>query len=154
MSTFIQNSPATIRQIRTEETYPIRREVLRPGKPASECIFEGDDHTNTFHFGAYVNGEIVGVASFMQASNPLFDAPGQYQLRGMAVLPDFQKKKLGELLLTEGEKHLKKNRDTDLLWFNARVTATDFYKRYGYATRGEAFMIPNVCMHVVMFKEL
>lgn len=154
MTVHLKNSPALVRQISAAETYPIRSRVLRPGKPLQECIFEGDESTSTLHFGAYIDDKLVGVASYMENSNPMFDATSQYQLRGMAVLPEFQKKKLGELLLLEGEKKLREKQSSILLWFNARETATDFYKRYDYSTKGEAFMIPNVCMHVVMFKEL
>lgn len=143
-----------MRQISAKETYPLRSKVLRPGKPLGECIFEGDESSSTLHFGAYIDDKLVGVASFMENPNRMFDAPVQYQLRGMAVLPEFQKKKLGESLLLEGEKQLQKIQPSVLLWFNARETAVDFYNRYGYIIKGEAFMIPNVCMHVVMFKEL
>lgn len=154
MPAHIKNSPATVKKISAEETYPVRSKVLRPGKPLQECIFEGDELSSTFHLGAYLNDVLVGVASYMANKNELFENPGQYQLRGMAVLPEFQKKKLGELLLLEGEKYLKKDQNADLLWFNARTTAAEFYERYSYKTKGEPFMIPNVCMHVVMFKEL
>lgn len=150
----IKNSPATIRKITAEETYAIRSKVLRPGKPLQNCIFEGDDLTSTIHLGAYLNDELVGVASYMANKNELFESPRQYQLRGMAVLPAFQKKKLGELLLLEGERYLKKSQTAGLLWFNARTTAVEFYERYGYKKKGAPFMIPNVCMHVVMFKDL
>lgn len=154
MPALIKNSPATVKKITAEETYPIRSKVLRPGKPIDECVFDGDGLSSTIHLGAYLDKELAGVASYMANNNELFESPQQYQLRGMAVLPEFQKKKLGELLLLEGENYLKKNKISDLLWFNARTTAVQFYERYDYKTKGEPFMIPNVCMHVVMFKDL
>lgn len=143
-----------IREISAEETYPVRRPVLRPGRPAEECVFGGDELSSTLHLGVFLGEKLVAVASFMQQQNALFEAHLQYQLRGMAVLEDLQKMGLGEELLLAGEKLLKERFKKLLLWFNARETAIGFYEKYGYQTRGDLFMIPNVCPHIVMYKQL
>lgn len=143
-----------IKEISAEETYAVRRPVLRPGMPAEECIFQGDEAPDTIHLGAFVQGRLIAVASYMHSKNPLFEAPVQYQLRGMAVLEEFQKQGLGKQLLKKGEEILNNRFSDPLLWFNARETAIDFYKKFGYQTRGEIFMIPNVCPHIVMFRQL
>jgi predicted GNAT family N-acyltransferase len=143
-----------ILKIAAEDTYSVRRPVLRPNRPAEECIFEGDLDPQTFHLGIYIEDTLAGVASFMHTPHPAFNAPIQFQLRGMAVLPNFQKRALGEKLLLEGELLLKKQFQNALLWFNARESAVDFYKKYDYQTEGDFFMIPNVCRHIVMFKPL
>lgn len=132
----------------------MRQPVLRPGRPPEECIFEGDTTSSTLHLGAFLGYTLVGVASFMKNKHSHFNEPEQYQLRGMAVLPEYQNKKLGEKLLLEGEKRLIDQASNVLIWFNARESAIDFYKRYGYKTTGELFMIPNVCKHIVMYKNL
>ncbi|MGB7785541.1 MAG: GNAT family N-acetyltransferase [Salinimicrobium sp.] len=150
----ISRSGLEIREISAEETYPVRRPVLRPGRPAKECIFNGDEGPDTIHLGAFITDRVVAVASYMHQKNPLFEAPVQYQLRGMAVLEDFQKQGLGQQLLKTGEKILKDRFINPLLWFNARETAIEFYKKFGYQTRGQIFMIPNVCPHIVMFRQL
>lgn len=144
--------PLLIRKISADETYPVRQEVLRPGRPLKECFFEGDLEEDTFHLGYFEGTQLVAVATYVARKNELFDSPYQYQLRGMAVLKSYQGKKLGEKLLLEGEKLLKKKNPAILLWFNARETAVEFYRKYGYRTTGPAFMIPNVCMHIVMYK--
>ena len=140
--------------ITAEETYKIRRPVLRPGRPPEECIFEGDDHASTLHLGIFLGKDLAGVASFMENKNPLFEDPVQFQLRGMAILPRFQYQNLGKELLLQGEKLLKKQFQAPLLWFNARESAIGFYAKYGYETKGELFMVPQVCMHIIMFKNL
>lgn len=149
-----ENSPTTILRITAEDTYPVRQPVLRPGRPAQECIFEGDTLSTTLHLGTYIDDRLVGVASYMKNPHRYFDHQVQFQLRGMAVLPEFRNKKLGEQLLLQGEKELLKEHRELLLWFNARETAVDFYRRYGYQTKGEIFMIPNVCPHIVMYRQL
>lgn len=143
-----------IKQISAEETYPVRQEVLRPGRPLKECFFEGDLEEETFHLGYFENDKLVAVATYVPRKNPFFEVGQQYQLRGMAVLPAFRGKKLGEELLLEGENLLKKRKSNILLWFNARETAVNFYRKYDYQTIGSTFMIPNVCMHIVMYKKL
>lgn len=130
----------------------MRQEVLRPGRPLKECFFEGDLEAETIHLGYFDEDKPVAVATYVARKNALFDTPLQYQLRGMAVLPSQRSKRLGEALLLEGEKLLKKKDPKTLLWFNARETAIGFYQKYGYRTTGPSFMIPNVCMHIVMYK--
>lgn len=141
-----------IRKISAEETYEVRQQVLRPGRPRREVFFEGDLEPDTFHLGYYDGEKIVGVATYVSRKNKFFDAPFQYQLRGMAVCPEFRGRKLGEKMLLHGEQILKEKNPQILLWFNAREVAVDFYKKYGYKPVGDPFMIPNVCMHIVMYK--
>lgn len=141
-----------IREISPEETYPVRHEVLRPGRPLKEVFFEGDLEEDTIHLGYFEEKKLVGVATYVPRKNSFFEAPLQYQLRGMAVLPAHRQKKLGEKLLLHGEQLLKKRNPNILLWFNARESAIAFYEKYGYHTIGSSFMIPNVCLHVVMVK--
>lgn len=132
----------------------VRLPVLRPGKPIEECAFQGDNDPSTLHLGAYLSSHLIGVASFMQNKNDLFKAPIQYQLRGMAILPDFQQQNIGTELLLAGETILKRDFGATFLWFNARESAVGFYKKFGYSTKGEPFMIPNVCRHIMMYKNL
>ncbi len=150
----LTNSSPTILRITADECYPVRQPVLRPGRPAAECIFEGDTSPGTLHLGAFMDNRLVGVASFMKNRHSNFEDPVQFQLRGMAVLPEYRNRKLGEKLLLQGEKELVREYAKLLLWFNARESAIDFYRKYGYQTKGELFMIPNVCLHVVMYKNL
>ena len=141
-----------IRKISADDTYPVRQEVLRPGRPLKECFFEGDLEQDTIHLGNYDGEKLVAIATYVPRKNDLFETPSQYQLRGMAVLPSYRGKGLGKKLLLEGEKLLKNKDQEILLWFNARETAVGFYEKYGYKTIGSPFMIPNVCMHIVMYK--
>lgn len=143
-----------LQQISAEETYQIRSEVLRPGKPVSECHFETDFLKSTFHLGIFENKDLVGVASYMENQFSEFKNPFQIQLRGMAILPSARGNNYGKKLLMEAEKILKNEKEAFLIWFNARELAVKFYQKNGYKTFGNYFMIPNVCQHIVMFKEI
>ncbi len=143
-----------IREIPAAALYGIRQPVLRPGRAFSECVFEGDTSEDTFHLGLYMDDSLVGVASFMQNSNPLFKQADQYQLRGMAVLSQFKGQGFGASLLLEGENKLRNLGNHPFLWFNARDHAIGFYEKFGYKTKGDKFDIPGICQHIVMFKQL
>lgn len=143
-----------IRKIPTSETYAVRQPVLRPGRPLSECIFEGDLAPDTIHLGAFFDKDLIGVASFMKNQNPMFFQPFQYQLRGMAVLPDLKGRGIGAALLNAGEAELQKLDTSVFLWFNARNYAIGFYEKFGYQTIGTEFDVPGVCPHILMFQHL
>lgn len=148
------NLSLNIRRIPASQTYLVRQPVLRPGRPLSECIFEGDLSPETFHLGYFKDENLLGVASFMKKQNPMFLQPFQYQLRGMAVLTDLKGKGIGAALLNAGEAEIQKLNASVLLWFNARNYAVGFYKKFGYQTKGTEFDVPGVCPHIVMFQQL
>lgn len=141
----------TIRHITGEETYPVRHPVLRAGLPLSTCRFEGDDATSTFHVGLYIDQTLAGVVTMLESRHTLFGAERQFQLRGMAVLPEFQKKGLGQVLVREAEEEVKK-RGGNFIWMNARKVALPFYERLGYVITGTEFAIKTAGPHYVMYK--
>ncbi|PSG91622.1 GNAT family N-acetyltransferase [Aurantibacter aestuarii] len=149
----IDSSKIFIKTINPEETYEVRLPVLRPGKPIESCKFDGDNLNTTFHIGLFYTDKLVAVASYMGNSNLHFSASKQYQLRGMAVLHQYQGLGLGNLLLKKGEEHCK-IKQADLIWFNARENAVNFYKRNNYHETGAYFNIEGVGTHIMMSKNL
>ncbi|MGB8704557.1 MAG: GNAT family N-acetyltransferase [Gillisia sp.] len=144
----------SIKKIPASETISVRQTVLRPGKPVSDCEFEGDYSPESFHLGIFYHNNLAGVGSFIKMSNPLFTDLNQFRIRGMAILPQFQKHGFGKKILKEGETEIAAISQTPLIWFNARETAIGFYEKFGYKTQGEKFDIPGVCTHIVMYKKL
>lgn len=149
----MENSSIQIQLISSKETYTVRHPVLREGRPIETCRFEGDDLDTTFHLGLFLNKELVGVASFMKNNNVIFTEQHQYQLRGMAILKQHQGLGFGDQLLKHGEQLLK-DKNTALLWFNAREIAVNFYKKNNYQILGNAFEITGIGTHYVMFKKM
>ncbi|MEO6174156.1 MAG: GNAT family N-acetyltransferase [Flavobacterium circumlabens] len=142
-----------IQEIQSKETYIVRHPVLRKGKPLESCLFEGDDLETTHHFGLFLDSELIGIISLYSKINTTFAQKNQAQIRGMAVLEQHQKKGIGEALVKHCENYcLQKN--TDLIWFNARTAAVGFYQKMNYKTVGEAFDIKDVGEHYLMFKKL
>ncbi|MDO9276066.1 MAG: GNAT family N-acetyltransferase [Lutibacter sp.] len=140
-----------IKEISAKETYPIRLEVLRKNIPLPH-EFNGDFDEETFHLGAFKKDELIAVSSYMKASNKNFEG-NQYQLRGMATLTEYQGFGAGKLMLQQAVLILKE-KNTAILWCNARISAVDFYKKQGFKTIGEKFEISPVGEHYVMFREL
>lgn len=141
-----------IKEIPYLETFSVRHPVLRAGKPIESCLFDGDDLITTHHFGLYLNEELVGIISLFLTKYLVFKEQKQYQIRGMAVLEQYQKSGFGKMLILYSEAFLNTQK-VDLIWFNARVEAVGFYEKMGYQKTGKIFEIPDVGEHIVMFKK-
>lgn len=142
-----------VRQISAAHTLPLRQEVLRPGRPLASAFFEGDEAADTFHLGAVVEGEIIGIASLFHQSPPQMEVDGAWQLRGMAVAPGWQRRGCGAALVEACVWRVVEQGGT-LLWCNARREAEEFYRGSGFEVQSEEFLIPDVGPHVVMSREV
>lgn len=142
-----------VKEIKAEETYPVRHSELRQGRPLEECVFVGDDRETTLHIGGFYQDQLVSVATFLKQDHAGHGLINAYQLRGMAVVKAYHKRGFGKILLTFAETLLLEQA-VAFIWMNARIGAVDFYKKLGYATIGHVFEIPKIGMHYIMFKKL
>ncbi|CAM1372645.1 GNAT family N-acetyltransferase [Tenacibaculum xiamenense] len=141
----------TIEKIETKETYALRKKILREGIDLP-YQFEGDFDQSTFHLGAFLNGKLIGIASFMKSNNDLFSSE-QYQLRGMATSEEVRGRGAGKVLVNSAIEILR-NKGVKTVWCNARKEATTFYKKLGFKVTGNLFIVEKVGPHFVMFFEL
>ena len=148
----LKNPHYLIKSISSKETWPVRHPILRKGRPLEDCRFENDDLNTTFHLGCFYKENLVGVATFLKNENPNFKG-SQYQLRGMAVLEDYQKKRVGEMLINQAAKQLTDD-GIQILWFNAREIALSFYKNLNFQIKGDPFDIKSIGTHYLMYKKL
>lgn len=140
-----------IKKITYLDTFPVRSAVLRQGKPIETCFFLGDDDKYTTHFGLFLNDNLIGVASVFKVKNENFDTSIQFQLRGMAVLKEFQGLGYGNIILEEICNFVEAKK-AEILWFNARENAVKFYQNFGFSVQGNSFEIPDIGTHFLMFK--
>lgn len=140
-----------IRKISTEKTYDIRLAVLRKNIPLP-YEFNGDFEKDTFHLGAFSEGKLIAVSSFMKSSHKSIKG-SQYQLRGMATLEEFQGLGAGKLMMEHAFKLLM-DLKIDCLWCNARVIAVPFYEKLGLKIIEEPYDIEFIGIHYVMVKRL
>lgn len=140
-----------VKQIEAKDTYNIRNIVLRAGLPIETCHFEGDNDELTFHLGGFIDDKLASIASFYFKNNDHFIEPYQFQLRGMATLPEYQALGLSSALLKTAFPIIKKNH-VKLLWCNARTGAVGFYEKVGFEKDSEVFDIEGVGPHILMHK--
>jgi GNAT superfamily N-acetyltransferase len=146
-------SVLTIRRIDANDTRELRWQVLRPGRPFTETQFEADDLAVTVHVGAFLDEQVVSVASLTPRGFPADPLPGDWQLRGMATAGPLQGHGYGTDLLHEC---LRMVREQGALrvWCHGRVGALRFYERFGFRRVGEAFMHPVSGPHFVLIRDL
>ena len=140
-------------RINASDTYQIRSQVLRPGKPIEATYFKDDDNDQSFHLGAFIDSQLVSVASFYFETSQDLQEEYQYRLRGMATLPDHQGKGLSSALLKTAFPIIKQN-FCQLLWCNARTTAQGFYQKVGFERTGDEFQIRDIGPHILMYKTI
>lgn len=126
---------------------------MRKGRPRNSSHMEGDNLKSTKHIGAFIDSKCIGILSLFLAKTDQLPSLSQYQLRGMAVDPDYRGQDVGRKLVTFSEKELKAMK-VEMLWCNAREIAVDFYKKLDFKIISEPFHIPDVGPHCMMYKKL
>jgi GNAT superfamily N-acetyltransferase len=142
-----------IRSIRADETRLLRHKVLRPSQAPEELIFSGDRSPDSFHFGAFLGGELVGVASVCREPCRGDGRLNAWRLQGMAVLPEAQGQGCGRQLL---ERCIQESaaRGGTLLWCEGRTGVAGFYRALGFELHGEEFVKPVSGPHYIMKREV
>lgn len=147
-------SSLEVRRISAEETLDLRHAVLRAGLPRETAIFPGDEAESSRHFGAFLDGQLVGVVTIHFV--PLLDQPdfdSAYQLRGMATADGLRGQGIGRALLNACIEAAAQN-GAQWIWCNARTPAMGFYAQQGFKTQGGIFDIPTAGPHVRMLRPL
>ena len=120
----------TVRQVDKEQVWDIRHNVMWPDKPFDYIKLDDDDAG--IHFGLFKVNVLISVIS-------LFIDHEEAQFRKFATLQQEQGKGYGsqllELVLKEAKLHGVKR-----IWCNARMTKTDFYRKFGLQETNSSFM--------------
>jgi GNAT superfamily N-acetyltransferase len=141
--------PATADEVRT-----LRRDLLRPGAPESELVWDGDDHPDTLHVATFVFDVMCGIATVHREAPPWDpDHEHGWRLRGMATSRGVRRRGVGTWMLATCMQHAWEQGGT-LLWCNARTEASGFYRVLGFEPHGDRFDIPSVGEHIRMWREL
>lgn len=143
----------TVKKISSDDVLPIRHRILKPHLKFSECLLREDHLPTTFHLGIFYFDKLVSVATFMLQSHPELSAGLPYRLRGMATDDKYRGQGFGRLALQSGVVLLKQMH-CDFLWFNARMSAFEFYEKLGFQYSGPVFEIAGIGPHKVMYKPL
>lgn len=136
-----------IARIRPEQTLPLRQKVLWPSLSQQECVVDGDEQAQ--HYGLFLNNEqgekLVCVAS-------IYLLEKEARLRKFATLTEHQGQGLGSQMLNHILGNLTQN-GFEKFWCDARITAADFYQRFGMQMEGHPFLKRDV-IYIRMSKVL
>ena len=159
-------SDVTFRLVDLDETFELRKAVLRPWltpEMARATYAGAGEH---FHVGALRDGplgkRLISTAGFMAEAQPdyagVFDEV-QWRLRGMASDPSVQGKGLGGQVLEFGVRELARRlaaagQEAATLWCNGRTGAQSFYERHGFSPIGEIFETPGTGPHYVFWRRV
>ena len=134
---------------------PLRHDVLRPGRPVSEAVFDGDDLPGAAHVAAHVatrRTEVLAVGTVHPSPVPWEpERTDGWRIRGMATLADRRDRGLGRAVLDALLDHVAA-RGGGLVWCNARTAALSLYARAGFIARGEVFDVPGIGPHVQVWR--
>ncbi len=142
-----------LKPISAEQSLHLRRDVLLPGESLSAAISPADDKPEAYHAGAFVEDELVGVATVYVDPSPDGQHPDAWRLRGMAVRDDLRGHGIGRLLLTNCIDHINIQGGM-YLWCNARTSVLGFYRKMGFETVGDQFSKPKTGPHYVMVRRM
>jgi len=143
----------------------VRHKVLWPHLANSkQAVIDVDNSQSAIHLAAFFKGNVVGVASLFSQNCERF--PGLFtslkvrRLRAMGVLDNMRGGGVGTLIIQKAIEELK-GAGVDVVWCDAREAAWDFYERQGFKFGGQkngenldAYHVPNVGLHKIMFKLL
>jgi ribosomal protein S18 acetylase RimI-like enzyme len=118
-----------IRRIQWQQTIPLRHAVLWPGRDPAFCQIDGDP--DAWHYGAFVAGELVCVAS-------VYPDGEAARLRKFATAANHQGQGIGTRMLRHILAELALG-GVDYFWCDARESAMGFYARFGLRPEGARF---------------
>lgn len=130
-----------------EAYYQLRFEVLR--KPWHQTFDSTMDSTESIshHFIGLLNNQVVATGRLEPIKEKVF------QVRSMAVHPQYQRQGIGEQMLEYLEK-FSLAKGMLKIELDARENALNFYKKCGYATTEKSYLLFNEIQHFKMEKWL
>lgn len=128
---------------------PLREAVIIAGTNRDTPYFPGDNAVDTLHVGILEDDVCIGCATLMYSE---WESKPAWQLRGMAVAHDKQKKGIGREILRFLDATLPEQAPAQGIWCNARETAVPFYVKNGFTIESDRFIIDNVGPHYKLFK--
>jgi GNAT superfamily N-acetyltransferase len=155
-------SDVTIKLVALDDTFALRKAVLRPWLTLEDSRASWEGYETQFHVGALIGGRVVSTAGFGIDPHPDYaEAFGalQWRLRGMASEPALQGRGLGGQVLDFGIAEIARRlaaagEDSAALWCNGRSGAQGFYERHGFAPIGDVFETPGTGPHYVFWRRV
>jgi GNAT superfamily N-acetyltransferase len=154
-----------VRRVDSEVLRCVRHKVLWPHLANSkQAIIDIDNSKGAIHLAAFYKEDVVGVASLFNQKcerfPDLFKTLKVRRLRAMGVLDNMRGRGVGALLIQKAIDEMKGD-GVDFVWCDSREVAWGFYEMQGFkfgcqmnGEQLEAYQVPNVGLHKIMFKSL
>jgi len=107
-----------------------------------------DNEELSHHFALFCDDKMVGV---LRMDELLDNTTAQF--RFMAILGDYQGKKLGDYLMNAAEEKAK-SLNKNLIILHAREKAVSFYERLGFTVHEKSYLLFDAIQHFEMRKKL
>ncbi|RYE34160.1 MAG: GNAT family N-acetyltransferase [Sphingobacteriaceae bacterium] len=133
----------SIQQITAEQTWPMRQTVMYPQFSIEQVKLEDDAAGR--HFGLFLAEELTVVVSVFVQNEAM-------QFRKLATKTDQQGKGYGRQMM-QFIIELASAENLKTIWCNARLSAENFYKQFGFEVFGETWQ-QNGHDFVVMRKQI
>lgn len=143
-----------VRMISLAEAQHLRHRFLRPDDPIEAVIYDGDDHPQSVHFGAFVQGRLIGVMSAFPRPFAPDPAPDDWQLRGLAIVPEFRRAGHATQLLRAGIAHVHSHNGLRA-WSFVRLAIVPLLRSLGFQeVPGDVVVDPKTGPHHLMWLDL
>ena len=163
MGSGILDPAIVIRLVGLDDTFSLRKAVLRPRltPESSRAAFAGTPER--FHVAALTEGRVISTASFTIESHERLDdlhgAAARWRLRAMATDPAFRSRGLGGRVLRFGIAELthrlaERGEAAALVWCSGRSAAQGFYQRHGFAPIGAVVEHSDTGPHLVFWQRV
>lgn len=124
----------------------LREAVLRKPLGLTFTSEELAEEPACFHLGGFKDGQLIAVLLLRPLNTD------EIKMRQVAVEPEFQHRRIGSGLLAFAESYAKEMGYREIR-AHARETATEFYRKAGYAISSETFL-ENSIPHRLVTKRL
>jgi len=143
-----------VKEIRAEQTKPLRHKVLWPHiEKLEDCNIDIDAREDAIHLGAFdAAGKIVGICSLFKTATSKLPHKKQYRLRAMATDPDVRGSGAGKAIVEQAKQKVK-SMGYELLWCDARKVALGFYERMEFDRIDEWYEVRTIGPHQLMYVE-
>lgn len=132
-----------VEQVPPYVVWPIRQQVLYPQKDLDSVKLEDD--ANGMHFALFAGNELKSVVS-------VFVGDKRLQFRKLATITNQQGQGYGSEMIRYIIDFAVRE-SISVIWCNARLSAAEFYQKFGFRTTDRQFVKDNI-EFVVMELEL
>jgi GNAT superfamily N-acetyltransferase len=144
----------TIRRISVEETYPLRHRILRPNQTLADCQLPFDKAPDSYHVGYFLNDNLIGIGTILREAQDGSTDKNIWRVRGMAVSQEAQGRGIGGKILVALIRYAASQGLPGEIWCKGRVTAQNFYQRFGFVQTSEIFDLPPIGPHIIFGRPL